>query len=1468
MSNILGLDLGTNSIGWAIVNDYKKNILLSGVRIFPEGVNRDTKGKEKSKNETRRLARQSRKIITRKKIRKVKLLKELIILGLFPILDDIENEQKRNHIIESLVDYYSTDKHFLTFNDIRRKCWFSEKSSNLNFQVGVCMACLDGGLTEKEEKSTNIVFRLIGLYKDFFMLNPYEYRANGINSKLDKFQLGRVLYHFAQRKGFQSNRKVDENDKIESESDKEILDDKKTTKKTVTLSINDLKKKMIDSNCNYYGEYFYKTILEGKKIRGENYTDRKEFKKEFEAIWKNQTNYYNFLTNELKEKIDKQIIFYQRPMKSQKHLIGLCKLETREIFNEKRKKLQKVGKSKCPISTLSFERFRMFQEINNMSIVEPTKSNKERRPFTDEERKVIVDLYNTTKKFTLKTITDKLGLSAGHRILGRTSKDELAGDGAYAILKECFSDKWNKLGKKQNNIWWELYFAETSNDSEPKIKSKKISAEKKITKQHWSIDIFLEKNNLQVSTDLKEKLIRAFPCKGKPEFVGNLTYIMLNDLFGKDKWVNFPEKKKGNDKGNKEITKDDAWHTLFFADNKDWLKEYAEKKWKLNNNQIEKLDKIKFQQGYSALSRNAIDKINVFLEKGYIYTYAVFLANLKAVFKDYLIKKYNLNANDKQFENILEEKWQKSKEKIEVENRINYILLNEYPFERKKNNLINSFIADFKEHNSNVFAYNKDFDKEFEKRGKKIFGNDWEDISEQDIRIIKDIIEDNYLIIKEVKKIDYEKTKSIDERIIDFLKNNYQLNDLDISKLYHPSDIDIYPESRLFLDGNNKIKLLDNPDTNSLRNPVVMQVLYELKNLVNNIISDTAQSGYKIDKVRIELNRELNNKNQRVAIRQWQNKRQKENNNFRTELVDEYEKETNIHLSVSEDDIIKYRLRNEMIKLGILNCPYCENPPNIMGLGNIYGANQQFQIEHIFPRSISCDDSQENLILAHIQCNAMKSNRIPYELDNHKDILTQIDAYRKKATELLKQIISLKAKAKLASTPDKKNEIIQKRILLEFDYKYYSKKYYRFTATEIPEGFRNRQLRDTSYITKIAVSYLKSVFETVEAVSKDAVAQFRKEWNLQGDEKDRTLHSHHAIDAIIVACMNKKIYDEMAQMMRDNDRNFNKFKTPWNSFYKDVKSTVSEILVSFKKINRLKTEWIIKDKKDNIIERRISVRGQLHDLKFFGKKIIEGKETYVQRKKLSELTFPMIDKIADKQIRGLIMEKINNKSGQSFFNVTKKLNKDEKKVFNIAEEFKTIMKHLTKEQKKEIEETKKTILKEVFAEKIILKNGNHCIKSVRIKQELTEPIQLYNKMKFTKSNNNYAFLIIKENEELKEIPITFFDAIKKNIKLNNHLVNVVTYLQINDMFLLGLSDKEFEDNKSNFNFLSQYLYRVEALSSKYYEFRHHLEATHEREERPYYVRIQSFGIGITGWLKWNPIKVKVDILGKNLTRIK
>ena len=84
-SYTLGLDIGSKSIGWALLQDGKKQSIVDiGVRVFPEGVERDTKGLEKSKNATRREARGARRTRYRSNLRRDQLVKTLRSAGLLP----------------------------------------------------------------------------------------------------------------------------------------------------------------------------------------------------------------------------------------------------------------------------------------------------------------------------------------------------------------------------------------------------------------------------------------------------------------------------------------------------------------------------------------------------------------------------------------------------------------------------------------------------------------------------------------------------------------------------------------------------------------------------------------------------------------------------------------------------------------------------------------------------------------------------------------------------------------------------------------------------------------------------------------------------------------------------------------------------------------------------------------------------------------------------------------------------------------------------------------------------------------------------------------------------------------------------------------------------------------------------------------------------------------------------------------
>ena len=85
---VLGLDIGTSSIGWAIIeqdNGAPQAIKAAGVRIFPTGVNIDpASGKNESRAVDRRAARQRRRMLDRRQMRKTSTARVLRLAGLVP----------------------------------------------------------------------------------------------------------------------------------------------------------------------------------------------------------------------------------------------------------------------------------------------------------------------------------------------------------------------------------------------------------------------------------------------------------------------------------------------------------------------------------------------------------------------------------------------------------------------------------------------------------------------------------------------------------------------------------------------------------------------------------------------------------------------------------------------------------------------------------------------------------------------------------------------------------------------------------------------------------------------------------------------------------------------------------------------------------------------------------------------------------------------------------------------------------------------------------------------------------------------------------------------------------------------------------------------------------------------------------------------------------------------------------------
>lgn len=264
MTKILGIDTGTNSLGWAIVKKQadEYHLLDKGVNIFQEGVKIE-KGIESSKAAERTAHKAARVRNYRIKLRKIRLLRILSDAHLCPPLSKAELSAWR------LKKEYPKNELFMQ--------WQS---------------------TDDESEKT-----------------PYAYRHKCLHNCLDfssvtdRYILGRAFYHMIQRRGFLSNRK----DQSADDTGK------------VKESISNLTQEMHDAGYEYLGDYFYSLYNKGEKIRN-HYTARNEhYLAEFKAICEKQDLDKN-LGSEVVRQIEKAI-FYQRPLKSQKGQVGKCVYE-------------------------------------------------------------------------------------------------------------------------------------------------------------------------------------------------------------------------------------------------------------------------------------------------------------------------------------------------------------------------------------------------------------------------------------------------------------------------------------------------------------------------------------------------------------------------------------------------------------------------------------------------------------------------------------------------------------------------------------------------------------------------------------------------------------------------------------------------------------------------------------------------------------------------------------------------------------------------------------------------------------------------------------------------------------------------------------------------------------------------------------------------------------------------------------
>jgi CRISPR-associated endonuclease Csn1 len=369
----LGIDLGSSSLGWTLRdgNEFKKK----GVITFNSGMVKG-QGGYTSPTRDRREARSKRRLIQARKYRKWELLK--VLIGEYVPLSIIE--------LEKWSKYQKGQTRKFPENENFKKwlsCDFTYLKNGNKYQ------------------------------------NPYDLRVKSLDFNLTKHELGRVLYHLVQRRGY-----------------KDIGETDKETQNQIDRRDESGLKDALERNRTL-GEALKKGFLEkGKRARNE-YPFRNEYEEELFEILKSQN--FNIskdengtLTDDFVNNVRKSII-WQRPLRSQKGTIGKCTLEPNVL--------------RSPISHPIFEIYRAWSFINTIKYFD---ENGVKKSLDKGVRKKLFDnLFLKKDRFKFEDVKKFLDKDFGKKqkynypIDSRTGKYETSVSG-MPVCKEMikiFGDK-------------------------------------------------------------------------------------------------------------------------------------------------------------------------------------------------------------------------------------------------------------------------------------------------------------------------------------------------------------------------------------------------------------------------------------------------------------------------------------------------------------------------------------------------------------------------------------------------------------------------------------------------------------------------------------------------------------------------------------------------------------------------------------------------------------------------------------------------------------------------------------------------------------------------------------------------------------------------------------------------------------------------------------------------------------------
>lgn len=314
-----------------------------------------------------------------------------------------------------------------------------------------------------------------------------------------------------------------------------------------------------------------------------------------------------------------------------------------------------------------------------------------------------------------------------------------------------------------------------------------------------------------------------------------------------------------------------------------------------------------------------------------------------------------------------------------------------------------------------------------------------------------------------------------------------------------------------------------------LANPVVARALSEYRKVLNALLEKHG----KVHKIHLEFTREIGSTKEE---RKRKEKEQREN--FAT---NEWAKKECVKIfgdSYSQNDLLKVKLWREQGEF----CAYSYIPEKHSGkkitIDDLKNPTM-LQIDHIYPRSRSFDNSYMNKVLVFTSANQNKRSLTPYEFWGK-------DPSKKEQWDF---IVSF-----ARGLPKPKRDR-----MLNQNFKGRNAGF-QSDSDEQDSEMPNRYKVDTSYIANLVRDYTRDCLNFldfppnveanlinvakerrhIEVISGNLTAMLRHYWGLhtiinKDDDKDRSNHLHHAIDAIILAYANAKHIKAYADFKRSRE---------------------------------------------------------------------------------------------------------------------------------------------------------------------------------------------------------------------------------------------------------------------------------------------------------------------------------------------